>query len=44
MWEELVGDIPEGLTLDHVCKRRSCINIAHLDLVTMSENSKRRWR
>jgi hypothetical protein len=45
VWEESpAGDIPEGLTLDHVCRNRSCVNLVHLDLVTMSENSKRRWR
>lgn len=43
VWEETVGDIPEGMTLDHVCKRRDCVQLAHLELVTQSENSKRRW-
>jgi hypothetical protein len=43
VWEEDVGDIPEGMTLDHLCRNRACIRLEHLDLVTMSENSKRRW-
>ena len=43
-WEESVGDIPDGLTLDHICLNRACIAIWHLDLVEWSENSKRRWR
>lgn len=43
VWEEDVGDIPEGLTLDHICLRRDCVALWHLDLVPWSENSKRRW-
>jgi HNH endonuclease len=44
VWEEAVADIPEGCSLDHVCRNRACINLAHLDLVTWSENSLRRWQ
>ncbi len=43
-WEEDVGDIPEGLTLDHICLNRACIAIWHLDLVEWAENSRRRWK
>ena len=43
VWEEDVGEIPEGLTLDHVCLNRKCVAPWHLDLVPMSINSKRRW-
>jgi hypothetical protein len=42
VWEE-VADIPEGCSLDHLCLNRACINLRHLDLVSWSENSKRRW-
>ena len=35
------GAIPEGLELDHLCRRRSCCNPAHLEAVTKSENVKR---
>lgn len=37
-----MGDIPDGLTLDHICLNRACLNLKHLDLVTASVNSKRR--
>ncbi len=37
-YEALVGPIPEGLTLDHLCRTRACVNPAHLDPVTNREN------
>lgn len=33
-----VGPIPEGLDLDHLCRRRNCVNPAHLEPVTRREN------
>lgn len=36
-----VGPIPEGLTIDHLCRNRACINPAHLEPVTQSENTRR---
>lgn len=37
-YETFVGPIPEGLTIDHLCKNRACINPAHLEPVTLREN------
>jgi HNH endonuclease len=38
----LVGPIPTGLTLDHLCGRRSCVRPDHLEPVTNAENLRRR--
>lgn len=37
----LTGAIPEGLQLDHLCRRRDCVNPAHLEPVTGKENCRR---
>ena len=37
-YERLVGPIPDGLVLDHLCRRRVCANPAHLEPVTHREN------
>lgn len=38
VYEALVGPIPEGLVLDHLCRVRNCVNPAHLEPVTNHEN------
>ena len=40
-WELLVGPIPEGMTIDHLCRNRGCQNIDHLEVVTLAENIRR---
>lgn len=40
-YELLVGPIPSGLEIDHLCRVRGCINPAHLEPVTHLENMRR---
>ena len=40
-YQVLVGPIPGGLTLDHLCRIRYCVNPRHLDPCSMGENSAR---
>lgn len=37
-YTRLVGPIPEGLELDHLCRNRACVNPAHLEPVTHHQN------
>ena len=41
VYELLVGDVPEGRELDHLCRERGCVNPAHLEPVSPRENTLR---
>ncbi len=39
-----IGSIPEGMTIDHLCCVKHCINPTQLEPVLNRENSGRYWR
>lgn len=41
VYEGMVGSIPEGMELDHLCRVRACCNPRHLEPVTHRENGRR---
>ncbi len=40
-YETFVGEVPEGLELDHLCRVRSCCNPDHVEPVTHKVNMQR---
>lgn len=40
-WVAARGDIPAGMTIDHLCKNRRCVRVSHLRLLTNLENARR---
>ena len=41
MYEKEKGAIPDGLTIDHLCRNRLCMNPAHMEAVTIGVNTRR---
>lgn len=41
MYQLLVGEIPEGLQWDHLCRNHACVNPDHGEFVTLEENLRR---
>jgi hypothetical protein len=37
-YELLIGPIPEGMVIDHLCRNRWCVNPDHMEPVTSGEN------
>lgn len=42
-YELLVNLIPEGMTIDHLCRNVLCVNPDHMEVVTRAENLRRLW-
>jgi hypothetical protein len=42
VWRQQNGEIPMGMQLDHRCRVLACVNPDHMELVTPSENIRRR--
>lgn len=43
-WVAQHGPIPNGLTIDHLCFNKRCVNVEHMELVTPAENIARAKR
>lgn len=42
IYEATFGTIPAGMTVDHICRTKLCMNVAHMEIVTRGENSRRK--
>ena len=38
------GEIPDGLSIDHLCRVCACVNPDHLEAVTLAENTRRQMQ
>ena len=38
MWRTYMGEIPDGMVIDHLCRNASCCRPSHLRVVTHKEN------
>jgi hypothetical protein len=44
IYEQVVGPIPEGWEVDHLCQHGLCVDVAHLEAVPPKENQRRQRR
>lgn len=44
IYEKHIGPIPFDMELDHICLNTSCVNPSHLEVVTKTENLRRKWK
>lgn len=42
VYQQVVGPIPKGMHLDHVCRNTGCVNPEHMEIVTPAENNRRK--
>lgn len=42
-YERMVGPIPAGFVIDHLCRNRVCVNPSHLRACTQKENTLARY-
>lgn len=40
-YEAFIGKIPQGLTIDHLCENKLCVNPFHLEPISRGENVRR---
>lgn len=40
-YEDVHGPIPDGMTVDHLCRVTRCVNVDHMEIVTIAENNRR---
>jgi len=38
VWQAAYGPIPDGMTVDHICRERRCVNVDHLRLLSNRVN------